>query len=163
MMRSARKCVRLLPAILAAAVCLVTPDYARAGGSKDVHAPFNDGGGKTVAFVLAVTGRTEGVIPVPLEVTRETVSSQLTRTLTDQGYTVIPQKNVLELMRTWRVRDGKSIPRGFLDGLVDSLDAQLLLVANLVIQPGRMVMTARYLHPVSGIVLKVNMTESGCK
>jgi len=90
---------------------------------------------------------------------RAAVSNQFITTLSEQGFTVVPQEKMLAVRREWRVRDGRSIPLGFMENLVDSLAVEILLVADLIVQHDRLIMTARYLNPASAILLKVNMTE----
>jgi hypothetical protein len=115
--------------------------------------------GSTVAFVLAFAGRPLGVVPVTVSRLRETASDQLTTTLTARGFEVLPQDTVLSLMTEWRVRDGKSIPRGFLDSLADSMGVDLLLVANVIVGPGWIVMTGRYMNPGPAVLMKVTIRE----
>jgi hypothetical protein len=158
MMFSTRKYRLLLLVVLVTSGCLTFPDYARGEGPENSGFAGTDSE-STIAFFLAVSGRPQGVLPIPVTDIKAAVSSQLTTTLSEQGFTVIPEGKVLSIMREWRVRDGKSIPRGFLDSLADSLGAQLLVVADLVIQPDRLVMTARYVDAGSAILLKLNMAE----
>ena len=158
MIRSSRKFPLALLIVLVAIGCLVGPDYAKPQGQES--APFAGvDSGSTIAVILAISGRPLGVLPIPISSIRAAASTRLDTTLSARGFTVVPQDTLLSMMREWRVRDGKSIPRGFLNGLTDSLDVELLLVANLVVQPDKLIMTARYLIPDSAILLKVTMTE----
>jgi len=153
-----RRYALVLVAGLAVAGCLTTPRCAAAARPENSLAVGADAGSK-IAFMLVFSGRLHGVVPVSVSGFREAVSKQLSTTLSEQGFEVIKQEAVLSLMREWRVRDDVSIPRGFLDSIAQRLDARLLLVANLVIQPGRLIMTARYLDPASAVLLKVIVAE----
>lgn len=158
MMAGKRYYPRLFLAVLAALGVLALSGPAKAVGPGEARVSGGDAG-TTIAFVLALSGQVQGVVPVPASDIRAAASNQLALTLSQQGFSVIPQEDVLPLMREWRVRDAKSIPRGFLDALTDSLGTDMVLIANLIIQPGRVIMTGRYVNPVSAILLKVNMTE----
>jgi hypothetical protein len=153
-----RQYTRLILVALLAAGCLLPPGYARAEGSENTQ-PAGIEAGRKIAVILAISGQPLGVIPIQLNRIRATGSYHLTAALSEQGFTVIPPGKMLSLMREWRVRDGKSIPQGFLDSMAEGQGAELLLVANLVVQPGRLIMTGRYVDIGSATLLKVNMAE----
>ena len=158
MIYSTRPYSQLLLAALVVAGCLLPYSYVGAKESENIRIAGADIASK-IAIVLAISGQPQGVVPIPVARIRSAGSDQLTATLSEQGFTVIPPEKMLPLMRKWRVRDGKSLPRGFLDSIAEGPGAELLLVANLVVQPGRLVMTARYLNLGSATLLKVNMIE----
>lgn len=153
-----RHYTRWVLAALVATGLLLPPGPAGAAGPEKTGAAGARTGGK-IAVVLVISGQPLGVIQIPLSRIRAVGSHYLTAALSEQGFTVIPPGKMLSLMREWRVRDGKSIPRGFLDNIAEVQEAGLLLVANLVVQPGRLIVTGRYLDPGSARLLKVSMAE----
>jgi hypothetical protein len=150
--------MRLLFAVLMTAGCLAGSDRARAGEAERSLVAGADSG-STVAFLLTISGSSRGVVPVAVSDIRAAASEQLTATLSRRGFLVVAQGEILALMREWRVRDGKAIPRGFLDNLAGDLNVRLLVVVNLVVQHDRLITAARYLDPGSAFVLHVSMTE----
>jgi len=156
MIFSAGRCLKWLLAALVVVGSLADSRHAAAQGSARFGGTAS---GSTVAFVLTISGRPLGVVAIPVSDIRAAAASQLGETLTLRGLTVVPEGRVLNVMREWRVRDGGAISRGFLETLADSLNVQLLLVANLLIQRDGLIMTARYLDVGTAIILNVGMTE----
>jgi hypothetical protein len=125
-----------------------------AGGARGATQPTT-----TVALLLSISGRPQGVVPVPVSEIRAEVCNQFSATLSQRGFQVVSQETMLNLRREWRVRDGRVIPPGFLDVLADSLEVDLVMVADLVVLRNRVLMTARYVDTASRVMRGVSVTE----
>lgn len=141
-------------ATVALALCLATAGGARAQDTSEGAVARSESGGAT-AFMLAMSGNPLGVVPASPATIRSALSEQIATTLSEHGAVVVPQDRMLAVMRWYRVRDGRSFPREFLDSLTVGLNVRLLVVVDLVVEYDRLTVTARYVDPGSAALLNI--------
>jgi len=153
--------MRFFLAILTSVVCLTGSARADRTPAPDGDGPRLAGAdsGSTAAVLLTVSGPFQGIVPVTVSDLRAAAANELTTSFSRGGFVVVPQGEMLSLMRTWRVRDAESLPRGFLDSLVTAHDVRLLAVVNVVVGFDGLMVAARYVDPRTGLLMKVGLTE----
>jgi hypothetical protein len=144
--------------ILAALLALVLTAGGANAAPIQADAPALADSAGVSAFILTISGNPLGVVTIPVSEIRATVSRELSSTLLKWG-PIVPPETVMGVMEAWRVRDGRSISRGFLDSLAIDLKVRRLLIANLVVDHNRVTMAARHIDPVSARLLEVAVEE----
>ena len=120
------------------------------------------GGGecRTAILVYIAWQELEGAVLDPTRLRRATAGF-LARSLAGQGHRIVPDEDLAPLVTRWRLRNSLMLRDEFFTELRQDLDVDRLLVAQLFLQPGRLLVAWRLIDVESGILVRVGFSGAG--
>jgi hypothetical protein len=114
---------------------------------------------RTAVLVYIAWQELEGASLDPTEL-RLCTTEYLTEFLSSQGHDIVPQERLAPLVTRWRMRSSLMLRDEFLTALKNELAVDQLLLAQLILQPGRLLVAWRLVDGITGTLLRVGFSES---
>lgn len=147
-------------ALLLAAAALIAPcGSVRSCRADDSGAQPAEATGRTAVLVYIAWQELQGAVVDPTEF-RLATAGYLMESLRSQGHVLVPQEDLSPLVTRWRIRSSLMLRDEFLAGLRDELGGDRLFLAQLILQPGRILIAWRLVDTVTGTVMRAGFSGS---